>query len=106
MNKKALKFISQLSDLLPLQLYNSNYTVKCSGEDALLSGHTEIDGEVIIPEKDYVLNNTLQKDVSHKRRLKRVYAKRGKAGLITYLKPLCIPERFNNVHEFIINYCP
>ncbi len=78
MNKKALKFISQLSDLLPLQLYNSKYAVKCSGEDALLSGHTEIDGEVIIPEKDYVLNNTLQKDVSHKRRLKRVYTKHGK----------------------------
>ena len=106
MNKRALKIISDISKKLPSTLYNSIYKVKCSGSDALLSGQTKIDGLPINPKGSYVMNNTLQREIDHKSRMKRIYKKRGKIGLMTYLKPYCIPEKFGAVQVFIMNNIP
>jgi hypothetical protein len=103
MNKINLKIISKLSDQLPLQLYNSKYRVKISGEDVILSGQTKIEGNEIDLKKEYILNNVLQREVDHKQRMKKAYNKRGKAGLITYLKPFCKKEKFGSVQVFIMN---
>jgi hypothetical protein len=106
MNKRALKIISNISKQLPMQLYNSKCLVKISGEDAILSGNLEINGEPTDPEKDYILNSILQRDVDHKSRMKKIFNKRGKVGLITYLKPFIIPEKFGSVQVFIMNNVP
>ena len=106
MNKKALKIISKISNQLPVQLYNTKYRVKCSGEDVILAGTDEIEGKKIDPKKDYILNSILQRGVDHKSRMKKIYNKRGKIGLITYLKPYVIKEKFGRVQVFIMNNIP
>jgi hypothetical protein len=105
MNKTTLKIISKISEQLPMQLYNSKCLAKISGEDAILAGTLEINGEPTDPEKEYVVNNILQRDVDHKSRMKKIFNKRGKVGLITYLRPFFKREKFGPIQVVIMNYC-
>lgn len=106
MNKTALKCIDAMSGSLPMQFYYFNEEVKVSGEDALLSGHKKIKGKEINPEEDYLLTMPVKRSINHKLRMKRIYEKRGKIGLITYMEPLLKKEMFAKVEIFINKNVP
>ncbi len=107
MNKKALQIISKFSQELPAIQYTAAiYNSKISGTDVLLAGTKQINGEDVDTEKQYSCKTPLIRDIDHKKRMKRIYNKRGKIGLITYLKPFCKKDQFGRVQVFIMNSIP
>ena len=86
MKKPQLKLIEIIAKNLPQQGIVSNINAVVSGEDVLLTNKTEINGEEVEPEKDYIVGNRLIREVDHKGRLKKAFRKFGKTGLINYCK--------------------
>ncbi len=86
MKKPQLKLIEIIAKNLPTQQIQSSINSVVSGEDAILAGTNEIKGEEVDPGKDYIIGNSLIRDINHKGRLKRAFKKLGKNGLILYCK--------------------
>lgn len=104
MNKTALKFISKLSKQLPTIMFTAAIEMRrVSGSDLIQSNTYEVDGIPVDSEKTYRMRMPVQRDIDHKRRMKEIYKKRGKVGLITYLRPYIKPEKFGEVQVYIMN---
>jgi len=84
MKKPQLKLIEIIAKNLPQEHQSSNIHSLVSGEDVLLTNKAEVNGEEVEPEKEYLVANQLIMKVDHKKRLKRAFAKLGRAGLIQY----------------------
>jgi len=84
MNKIQLQLIDIIARNLPMNSQVSRINSIVKGEDAILAGTTEIDGEKVDPEKDYIIGNHLYREINHKKRIKRAFQKHGKPGLIKY----------------------
>ncbi len=92
LNKKTGKAIRELADSLPQQRYTVPDSTLVSGADLILANTTEIDGVPVDPEKLYDYHLPRYHEVNHKRRLKRAFNSRGKAGVIDYCNPYLLPE--------------
>ena len=86
MKKSQVKLIGIIANSLPNQGQASNINSIVSGEDAILAGTTEIEGKEVDPEKEYIIGNRLIMAVDHKNRLKGMFKRHGKNGLIEYCK--------------------
>ena len=86
MKKPQLKLLEIIAKNLPQQGIVSNINSIITGEDVILTNKNEINGEEVIPEKDYIVGNNLIREVDHKGRLKKAFKKLGKKGLIAYCK--------------------
>ena len=107
MNKTALKIISKIIEQLPTIIFVAAIEMRrVSGSDLILSNTHEVDGIPVNPEKTYRMRMPVQRDIDHKRRMKEIYKKRGKVGLITYLRPYIKPEKFGEVQIYIMNNIP
>lgn len=107
MNKKALKIIGKISNELPLQLFTAAIeNRRVSGEDVIQANTKEIDGKPVDPKGTYTMRLPVKREIDHKGRMKKIYKKRGKVGLITYLRPYVIPEKFGEVQVFIMKNIP
>jgi hypothetical protein len=86
--------LRQLAGRIRPERYATQPRQKISGEDLLLSGHSEVDGQPIDPEETYLIRVPLILQVNHHRRLKRAMARSGVDGVIHYLIP-----KFVKAHE-------
>ena len=107
MNKTALKIINNISKELPVQMFTAAIERRrLSGADAILANQKEIGGKPVDPEGNYIMKMPVRRNIDHKLRMKRIYKKRGKVGLITYLKPYVQPAKFGEVQVFIMKNIP
>jgi hypothetical protein len=107
MNKTALKHIDKIAKKLPQKFFTAAMQPKkISGKDAILAGHKLIDDKPIDPEAVYILKIPVNREVDHKLRMKKIYKRRGKIGIITYLRPFVKKESFGKVQVFIMNNIP
>ncbi len=101
MNRITVKALDVLADFLPDRMQHSTYQKTLKGEDAILAGTLEIDGEKVDPEKDYVVQNNLFREVNHKLRMKKAFKKHGKKGVIHYCKKFVKAEKQNELTNAI-----
>lgn len=107
MNKTALKVISNISKQMPVILFDAAIERrKTKGEDLLLGGVKEVEGQPVDPEKEYYMTLPVRRTIDHKMRMKNAYSRAGKFGLITYLKPYVKPDKFGEVQVFIMKSIP
>lgn len=107
MNKTALHHIDRFAKALPVLMHTAAfYQQKISGADLLLAGTKEVEGTEVLPEKDYYMKVPVNREIDHKARMKNAYKKRGKDGLISYLRPYIKPEKFGEVQVFIMKAIP
>jgi hypothetical protein len=103
MNKELLKQINMIARNLPTMAYTAMmYPSKITGEDVLLAGTKEIDGEEVDILKEYIIKTPLIRDVDHVKRLKEAYKRNRRAGVIAYLKPYVAPENFGKMQVYIM----
>lgn len=107
MHKVVLKHIDEIANLLPQVKYNAAVErQKITGVDVRLSGAKEIEGERVDPNKNYLINVPVIREVDHKQRMKRAYKRSGKVGVIHYLRPYVEPDKFGPLQVHIMRSMP
>lgn len=82
-NQKLL--IKAIAEKIPNQKRVINSNTFISGEDLLLSGHTEVEGKEIDPEKDYIMNLPMYFECVHEKRIAKQAKKKGFEGVFNYV---------------------
>lgn len=97
MNKRHLKIINEIANVLPKTQYAAKDRRLVKGEDLILANQTEIDGEPVDPDKEYLMHLPMTIQVNHTNRIKKAFKRHGRAGVIQYVRPFIKPEMFGQV---------
>lgn len=79
--------IRKLASSMPVDYFGSKSMDTISGSELLLSGHKQVEGEDINPDKQYLLPVPVYLMKNHERRLRRAYKGEGREGIIRVIMP-------------------
>lgn len=83
--KSRMKKLGRIAADLPVIHQQTCYKEKCKGEELIADGIQLANKEKVNPNGDYVKRVPTSIPVSHKRRIKKMFAKHGDAGVAAYV---------------------